>query len=297
MDITRKLLACAFGGLAMSGPAQARVMFTFDLIDPYGTYSRYHSDVLANLAAAGNAWSSSLVGNAALAVSVAFNLSPNAIDRGTLATGGSELRAAGRTSGPYRVVESNAVLEIQHGVDFNGTGPDIQINLNQQLLARNRFFLAPPVPGLARAVPAQQFDLYTILLQELAHGLGFLSLRSSADGSVRDPSFGITPFDEHVAMRQNRLYFTGPQSVGAYGGWVPLYTGPDSSPDHLDVINDVMYWNLGLGVSRSISELDRAVLCDLGVPTTRCASAVSSPGSLSLVLGALALCGLGRRRV
>jgi hypothetical protein len=82
------------------------------------------------------------------------------------------------TSSLYPAPLANTLL----GLDANGpTRPEIQVVLNAELLATNRWYL-----GETGTPPGSQIDLYSVVLHEVGHGLGFL-------GSAMVPDGGSSP--------------------------------------------------------------------------------------------------------
>ncbi len=145
----------------------------------------------------------------------------------------------------------SAMANALAGKDLDGTNPEINININSTL--SNIFYL-----GTDGNCPSNLYDLESILLHEIAHGLGFLSNdsldRFSGLGSIDQP----TPFDAYSqtpdggrlmdlaspslalgAALQSPLVWSGKNGVAANNGIKPLlYTPnpyePGSSVSHLD---------------------------------------------------------------
>lgn len=146
---------------------------------------------------------------------------------------------------------SSAMANALANRDLDPTSPEISININSTMA--NVFYLATD-----GNCPTNQYDLESIILHEIAHGLGFLSNDSfdnfSQYGSIDQP----TPFDAYaqtpdggrlmdlaspsvslgIAM-QNTLVWSGKNAIAANNGIKPaLYTPrrfePGSSVSHLD---------------------------------------------------------------
>jgi hypothetical protein len=146
---------------------------------------------------------------------------------------------------------SSAMANALAGKDLDSASPEIAININSTMA--NIFYL-----GTDGNCPSNLYDLESIILHEVAHGLGFLSNdsydRFSQYGSTDQP----TPFDAYAqtvgggrlmdlaspslalgAALQTTLVWSGKNGVAANNGIKPLlYTPnpyePGSSVSHLD---------------------------------------------------------------
>ncbi|AFM19979.1 hypothetical protein Mycch_5295 [Mycolicibacterium chubuense NBB4] len=197
----------------------------------------------------------------------------------TLASAGSPL-TSGRPGFQQTVVQRKLLT----GLDANGRTADGEITFN---------FDAPW--ALGDTVGANQYDFTSVVLHELVHSLGFLSMLGAA-GDNADTSrpvfdrFIVTAdgtkviglgykfndrYDANLTGGAGGLYFGGPHAVAAYGGVVPLYTPnpfePGSSVSHLDdntftganSVRMVAYSSTGMGV-RTLSAVELGILGDLG---------------------------------
>ncbi|MBK5919636.1 hypothetical protein CCR80_01110 [Rhodothalassium salexigens] len=141
-------------------------------------------------------------------------------------------------AGDIGTVIAGSLLELQTGTDFNGSTPDIIVNVNEQLINGGQFFFDPELDD---PVPANQIDFYSVILHELGHGLGFLGLANSVPVASSLPSGNFLGFGTITAATQYDLFiddssgvplFTGPNSVALYGGGVPLeYTTGSGGSD------------------------------------------------------------------
>lgn len=157
------------------------------------------------------------------------------------------------TSGGNTVFQAGSILELQDGTDLNGSEADIEIDINSDVINDGDFFFG----GLSNPnVPFSQFDLFTVLLHEIAHGLGFLSFLDEGGSD-------ISVYDLSVNQSGPNYFFTGVGAMAVYGGNVPL----DAEPSHIndstfDLLNAALY----NGVRVFLSELDVAMLEDIGAP-------------------------------
>ena len=146
---------------------------------------------------------------------------------------------------------SSALANALAGKDLDPTSPEISININSSMV--NDFYL-----GTDGNCPSQEYDLESIILHEIAHGLGFTSSDNfdvfSQVGAMDQP----TPYDAYAETAQGErlmdfpspsadlgqalqspLFWTGKNAVAAYGGKnIPLFSPPvyqgGSSISHLD---------------------------------------------------------------
>lgn len=197
-------------------------------------WSRYIDDTLANL-------------------SVRVNFVP--LSDLTLAQGGTDY-FLDRSSGGFDFLEAVTITELRTGVDENGSAPDIRIDIDTGELLAGEFYLGPLVNGLSANVPSNLFDLFTIIVHEIGHGLGILTFLDSA-GNDR------TDFDERVFKSGGNYFFNGPAATSVFGGNVPL----DDSIAHLsEGTGSLLGPTISAGEMTLISRLDVAVLQDIGVP-------------------------------
>jgi len=169
------------------------------------------------------------------------------LDANTLAQAGTSF-----TSLDGNVFQADTILELQTGFDFNGAESDIEIDVNLSSILNNEFYFG----GVNAAdPPSNLFDLLTVLVHEIGHGLGFLSLIELMEEAV---------FDTFVSGLPLAPVFTGPNAVAAFGGNVPL----DSEPSHVSqsVSSSIMTPSQAPGERILLSNLDVAILGDVGLP-------------------------------
>ncbi|WP_406857159.1 DUF4214 domain-containing protein [Alsobacter sp. KACC 23698] len=209
-------------------------------------------------------WSSLLAGNASLKLNVELL---NSIPSGR--ADGAPANVVPISTGAVTVVEGTAAHELRTGLDTVGALPDINIRIQDSFL-KNVLFL-DPTPDDASDIPSQRGDFVTTIIHEIAHGLGF----SGYFGSTVAGSYQ-SPFDQYISNSGGSQYFTGPNAVSVYGGPVPLTNGnmyhlgnpsPGAGSNLLgDMMNGVSYT---AGLRYLPSQLDLAMLADLGIATTR----------------------------
>src|SRR5690606_8901299 len=98
----------------------------------------------------------------------------NFVDLGdtTLAQAGTDYYFS-HTQGGLDFWDPMTITEITTGVDLNGSSPDIDIDINSLSVNSNEFYLGPLVDGVSPS--GNGYDLWTVLVHEIAHGLGLLS--------------------------------------------------------------------------------------------------------------------------
>ena len=188
---------------------------------------------------------------------------------------------AGFGSGFHPTVVQEKILT---GVDPNGSSADAQISFN---FGQSWSY--------DDSVGFREFDFHSVVMHELMHTFGFLSLvgrsgtNSGRTWSAMD-EFIVTSdnvsaigsdlrwnnaFNQNLTGRNGGLYFGGASAVDAYGGLVPLYTPnpwqSGSSVSHLDgstftganrqLMNPST--RSGLGV-RTLSPIELGMLEDMG---------------------------------
>ncbi|MGF1607736.1 MAG: hypothetical protein ACFB22_15520 [Rhodothalassiaceae bacterium] len=130
-------------------------------------------------------------------------------------------------SGDTGIVIAGSLFELQTGTDFNGADADIVINVNPEFIEDGSFFFStdPDQP-----VPTGQIDFYSVILHEIAHGLGFLGLANEVPLDLPEGDFlgfgpirAATPFDLLIEIDEaGRPLFVGETAVALYGAPVPL---------------------------------------------------------------------------
>ena len=228
-----------------------------------GTYAAYYDRIESHLLGAANEWAKRFVSDASLQIDVIF--SPSI----TRAGGRSAMFVFYRNDGGINVAEDGAVHEMRTGNDPNGATADIEIYWEPNYLINELWFDPDPATRTA-PVPSNRTDAFTVCLHELGHAFGFNGYK---DGQGNLAGNWMSRWDSYVAPANNNLWFTGPAARAAYGGDVPVTWGnrahiannaPRPGSDLVDdLMNGVVFYR---GERYPISELDYAILKDVGVP-------------------------------
>lgn len=168
-----------------------------------------------------------------------------------------------------------------------------------------------------------EYDLFTVVLHEMTHTLGYLTgLDSTGNSDVSDTNPGVyTVFDSLLArgdgtrlfnaevegtftgtaddLTSEDVFFTGTNASLAYGGPVPIYApstfASGSSIGHLDNgITSVMNFSVAPGTTqRTFTAVDLGVLADIGWNLQSQTSAVPEPNSgiAMAIFGVIAFAG------
>ncbi len=211
--------------------------------------------VLQTLQAAADTWGRYLQGYGTVEIGVRVSEASG----NTIATGGSSYYWTGSA------YESVPMIEIRTGSDSNDQGPDINVTVSAAYI--DKLFYDP---SGQRAVPANQLDALSVFTHEVGHGLGILYL----DGST---------YAANVRLG-DASSFVGGNAVRVNGGPVPL----DSSEGHVSLAGDLMNPTIAAGTRRSISDLDLAMLQDIGAPIATARADAVTLGSRSDTFTALA---------
>ena len=165
----------------------------------------------------------------------------------TLAQAGTSFTSIGAN-----LFQTDTILELQTGIDQNGLEADIDIDINLDTIIANEFYfglLTDPNP------PGSQFDLFSILLHEIGHGLGFLSFFDQSETAV---------FDNFVSGPPSSPVFNGPLAMAAFGGSVPMEDDPSHVSQSVPI--SIMRPSFSMGVRVFLSEVDVRILQDIGMP-------------------------------
>jgi hypothetical protein len=283
---------------ALSSFASAEITYTISFDDPGQTNSAWYDRITSHTLAAGADWSSHLEGTAVLDVVVKFSTNT------PRASGRSAESFFLRNNGTYDIFEQSAAAEVRTGIDPNGAAPDIEFVFNPDYLANEVWFDPDPYSRTA-PIPSpapNETDAVSVLLHEFGHAFGFNGWRDGVTGML--PGDYASTLDEMTTFDGTNLYFIGQMAMSLYGGPVPLtfgnnfHLGNASPRPGADLIPDLMNGVVFNDSNRyTISQLDLAILRDIGVPLAP--AAVPEPSSLlltSLIAAGAAVLGYRRRR-
>ncbi|MGI4975630.1 MAG: hypothetical protein ACRYG6_01675, partial [Janthinobacterium lividum] len=148
-----------------------------------------------------------------------------------------------------------------------GYGSDIDVVVSSDVVSQL-------YTGLGSSVPASQYDAVSLFEHEIEHGLGMEGYRDSGTGSIGSTE---SRYDHFVQVAGNgSAVFAGPDAEMVNGGPVTLTTlnNGEAYYHFANSMNDPnandLMSGLGLepGVVLPISQLDLAVLKDVGIPIT-----------------------------
>lgn len=223
---------------------------SFSIDDPSNLFGGYVDVILTNLEYAWSQWDQYL--DAAQGASIELVIRPST-DTDYLASAG----ALGTRHLYGDVWQGSVSYELITGNDANGSQYDGEIVIALDYLSDR---------GESTSPTLYQFDPYGItandqisfaevMVHELAHILG---INGWFDGQT------FSPYEEYVDTVNN--WFYGDNAVEVYGGYVPLdgdslpHLNPDVFPD------DPFSTYASYGGGQAISELDLAILTDIGLP-------------------------------
>ncbi len=281
--------------LLLTSPARSAVVYTVSFDDPTMQFASYYDPIRSNLSAAGANWSQFITGNAIIDLVVGFDAAI------PTANGASTIASFAHTNGAFNVFEQGAAAEVRTGTDPNGATADGRIDIGINYLMNELFF--DPDPFLRTAtVTATQTDAYSVFLHELGHIFGFNGFINPFTGTYAGNA--QSTFDEFTFFDGTDLFFTGAEAVSLYGGLVPLTYGNTGHVGNFsprpganlipDLMNGVVFQR---GTRYDISQLDLAILCDIGVSGT-CSSPQDVPEPetwLLLLAGLFVLAGINRK--
>jgi hypothetical protein len=202
-----------------------------------------------------------------------------------------------RSEGGMAVYQSAALAAARTGVNPNGSGPEVEIDLNAKSYLPHVWF-DPGGAARTGTVPAGRTDFISLALHETLHALGFQGYRA-----VSGPVYGTFPgnyesdFDALSSFGSGAdsgtLFFRGSHASAVYGGPVPLtsvgpsdplssqnfyHVGNPSGRPGTNLLPDVMNgMTFAYGTRYAVRPLDLAVLADLGWQLAGPAPAAPTP--------------------
>lgn len=302
MHRTNKLSKLSALAIATLGMASAQAAVSFDVVfnDPGQLYTSYYAGITSNLIAAGDEWAAYFVPptlDTTLTVSVGF---------ASIATanGGSTSSSFVTSQNGLDIYEQGAAYKLRTGLDNNGAAVDIGFNIGIDGYLQNELWFDPTPTNLTDdVVPFDQTDARSVFLHEFGHAFGFNGWRNAVTGAL--PGGYASTFDTFTTLTStpagNTLVFTGENAQAVYGGPVPVtfgnyaHIGNNDPLPGADLINDLMngvvYYR---GTRYTISELDLAIMKDVGLPVIT--ASIPEPQTYALMLAGLAVAGWGRKR-
>jgi hypothetical protein len=240
--------------------------YTVNLSDPNLLSGSSDSLLVANLDAALNDWSQYISGIGTLVVQLDIVASS-----GTANGGSTGVLSTHTTLGSGQEVELSSVYELTTGLHAPGTASDITISIDPNFV-NGTLFLSPNPED--HTTEPNRINAVSVFSHELAHGFGMQGYYSQ-DGTLLNGGSFETSFDSYIKNEPDgSASFTGPAAEAVYGGPVPLTTHTATGENYYHFANsigDPLGTDLmsGIGIPfgfTAISNLDLAVLADVGVP-------------------------------
>jgi Secretion system C-terminal sorting domain len=216
------------------------------------TYSGFSTQAQAAYQYAADIWANTVVSTVPIKVTAHFSLLPSGTLGITFPNGRKNFAGAPVANRWYATSLANAIT----GTEINPGEADIEMYLNSTV---NWYY------GTSGTVPSGQYDMATIVLHEMCHGLGFLSLAKDSSGigsfgmlraadfynlvtAFSWPNLDTLPsvFDEFLVtnagakldsfpnpsttlspmLKNNTVYFNGTFAMAANGGIKPRIYAP-----------------------------------------------------------------------
>ncbi len=236
-------------------------------------------------------WGQYITGVAPLRVSLTFASSGN-FGSEIAAGGPGNYIANGQTLNGSPIYVPDSLITLQTGNYAAGTTADVAITLIASPANLANLYINPN-PASGTSVPLGKIDLLSVLTHEFAHGLGIDGLINriapASGSSPIQAGAAATTFDSLIqqttAAGTVTATFDGANAEAAYGAAinagsavpVPLWlSGTNLATEsfyHLNstvapLATDLMVPQLAEGTSIPISNIDLAMLKDIGVPVT-----------------------------
>lgn len=170
------------------------------------------------------------------------------------------------------------------GKDLDPTKPEISIKINSTVAST--FYL-----GTDGNCPPNQYDLESILIHEIAHGLGYISNNDYDSyfeyGSIEQP----TPFDAYAQLPDGRRLMDVPSPSSELGKVLrkPLYWSGQNGINANNGVKPLLYTPATFDPGSSVSHLDEATFAKAGAdaimtPNMATGEVFHSPGPLLLAM-------------
>ncbi len=255
---------CPNNARKIQAGANIACVILFD--DPAQTYAAYYPAIELNLGAACDAWTDHLVASRDASIEVEVRFADI-----TTAVASSKTVARIRSINGLDTYEQGALAEIRTGEDPNDEIADAVVTIGQRNLTDGLWWFDPNPTLRQAALPDDKIDAYSAFLHEMGHVFAYNGWRDFRDGDL--PGNYLSTYDEYIDFDGVNFFFTGPNAVEAYGGPVPLTYGniahvANSAPrPGSDLLEELMNGVVTRrGKRRDISEIDLAILADVGAP-------------------------------
>ncbi|MCP9770856.1 T9SS C-terminal target domain-containing protein [Lacihabitans sp. LS3-19] len=169
------------------------------------TYSGFPSDAKAAFQAAIDVWAKVLISRVPIKITATWTT----ISTNTLATSGSKKVYKNFSGAPFKDVWfPSALAETLAGQNLNGTDADISINVNKNISWSYK------TDGSKEAF---KYDLMTVILHEIAHGLGFTTSMKLGDSNTTQAQWGIEGLPliyDVFSQREDGIVLTNTGKIG-----------------------------------------------------------------------------------
>ncbi len=272
--------------------------FTVNINDQANEGSATDGVLAYDLTQALNIWSQYISGTGTLVVQLNIG---SASTQGRADGGPTSSADTGKSSNGLEIWDPSSHYELTTGQHVSGTTSDIYVDVDSGYM--QQWWDISQDCTYNSQVPSGEYNPVMVFLHEVMHGLGQSGWYSS-NGTL--PGSYESTFDTFIQQSASgSAYFTGKNAEAVYGGPVPLTTSSTSGENYyhfgntqsdyyatpstvqdpltLDLMNGVVFFP---GYQYKISNLDLAVLMDLGYDVADFATGVTvSGGSGSLSAG------------
>lgn len=212
----------------------------------------YLSDVKANIATALENIGQ-FIGSKAI-----FNLRVLTINEETDVLAQASASVISTTDNPDNVnADTTFIADSIRGMDLNFNTNDSTLHINLAKMDQMSF-TGEPTPD--------KYDLTTILTHEILHGLAFTGLIDNKNKTIK------TAYDGLITTKNGVPFFVGRHAKTANGGnpvpLTPADFGSGSAYYHVAIPEDLMAPSVRKGEVKFISNLDVAMLQDMGISIT-----------------------------